>query len=156
MPQKVGRVYGLYNDQDSLQYVGSTVAELSHRFSTHRARCRTDPSCCPLYRQCGGMDGWSIRQLLEMSFDPELTPNALKHAEDATIASMRARGEQLLNHNAAIDSNAARREYARRWRREHPGYMSDASRRHRELRRQMLLQRTADAGTVTLDAFAAA
>ena len=77
----------------------------------------------------------------------------LKEAEQVAIAALRARGEELLNHNAAIDTNAARREYMAEWRRRNPGYMATKSAEHRERRRQ----RAADAaagGTTPLSAFA--
>ena len=79
-----------------------------------------------MYRECGGdgLAGWTIVQLAEVTYDPELTPNALKHAEEAAISAMRARGEPLLNKNRAVDTtNAARREYMAEWRRRNPGYM---------------------------------
>ena len=152
---RTGKVYGLRDRSDRFRYVGSSCQTLLERLHTHKHAARADPLCCPLYRECGGdgLAGWTIVQLAEVTYDPELTPNALKHAEEAAISAMRARGEPLLNKNRAVDTNAARREYMAEWRRRNPGYMATKSAEHRERRRQ----RAADAaagGTTPLSAFA--
>ena len=153
---RTGRIYGLLDSTGRFRYVGSTYQALQERFRGHRHSARADPLSCPLYRECdGNLDDWTAVQLAEIAYDELLMPNALKEAEQVAIAALRARGEELLNHNAAIDSNATRREYQRAWRRrpENRDYMSRKGREHRERRRQ----RAADAvtGTTTpLSAFA--
>ena len=82
------------------------------------------------------MDGWTVELLQSVTFDEQLTPNALRHAEAAAIDSLRARGEQLLNKNAPIDTNVSRRAYMAEFRRRNPTYMSRKSAEHRERRRQ--------------------
>ena len=151
---RTGRIYGLLDSTGRFRYVGSTYQALQERFRGHRHSARADPLSCPLYRECdGNLDDWTAVQLAEIAYDELLMPNALKEAEQVAIAALRARGEELLNHNAAIDTNAARREYMAEWRRRNPGYMATKSAEHRERRRQ----RAADAaagGTTPLSAFA--
>ena len=144
---RTGRIYGLLDSTGRFRYVGSTYQALQERFRGHRHSARADPLSCPLYRECdGNLDDWTAVQLAEIAYDELLMPNALKEAEQVAIAALRARGEELLNHNAAIDTNAARRAYMAEWRRQNAGYMAAKGREHRERRRQKLLQRTAESG----------
>jgi hypothetical protein len=83
-------------------------------------------------------------------------PHALEQAEQIAIDQLREHGAELLNGNHPIDTNAQRRAYMAEWRRRNARYMAEKGREHRERRRQRLLQRMAAAGTVSLDAFAAA
>ena len=99
---------------------------------------------------------WTIVALVELQYDAAVFPHALRQAEQAAIDQLRGQGVVLLNKNAPVDTNAARRAYMAEWRRRNAGYMAAKGREHRERRRQKLLQRTAEAGTVCLDAFAAA
>ncbi len=151
---RTGRIYGLLDSTGRFRNLGSTYHALQERSRGHRHSARADPLSCPLYRECdGNLDDWTAVQLAEIAYDELLMPNALKEAEQVAIAALRARGEELLNHNAAIDSNATRREYMADWRRRNPGYMATKSAEHRERRRQ----RAADAaagGTTPLSAFA--
>ena len=151
---KTGYVYALRDPAGHLRYAGSSGRTPLERFRGHRHSARADPLACPLYRECGGnLDNWSVVQLAELTYDEEVTPHALKDAEQAAISALRARGEPLLNKNRAVDPDAARREYMREWRRAHPTYMADASREHRERRRQRAAAAAAG-GTTPLTAFA--
>ena len=155
MALTVGNIYCLLDSTGARRYVGSSLKDISARLREHKASAQHDPLCSPLYRHvlehCGGtMDGWTVELLQSVTYDPQLMPNALRHAEGIAIESLRARGEQLLNKNKPIDARASRRAYMAEWRRSHPTYMSTKSREHRERRRQRL--RTDD-GTVALGAF---
>ena len=63
--------------------------------------------------------------------------NELLHQAEATaIATLRAQGFQLQNHNAPrLVASPRRREQMRQWRLAHPGYMSAAGKRHYRLRK---------------------
>ena len=153
---QTARVYCLLDGAGQQRYVGSTVQPLEHRLAQHQWACRDDPTASPLYRSVASLDDWTIVALVELQFDAAVFPHALQQAEQAAIDQLREQGAELLNHNRPVDTNAARREYMREWRRRNAGYMAAKGREHRERRRQRLLQRTAEAGTVCLDAFAAA
>ena len=141
MALTVGNVYCLLDPAGARRYVGSSAKDIASRLREHAASAQYDPLSTPLYRHvrehCGGtMDGWTIELLQSVTFDPQLMPNALRHAEAAAIDSLRARGEQLLNKNAPIDTNVSRRAYMAEFRRRNPTYMSRKSAEHRERRRQ--------------------
>ena len=141
MALTVGNVYCLLDPAGARRYVGSSAKDIASRLREHAASAQYDPLGTPLYRHvrehCGGtMDGWTVELLQSVAFDEQLTPNALRHAEAAAIDSLRARGEQLLNKNAPVDTNASRRAYMAEWRRRNPTYMSRKSAEHRERRRQ--------------------
>ena len=60
----------------------------------------------------------------------------LHQAEATTIATLRAQGFELQNHNAPrLVTSPRRREQMRQWRLAHPGYMSATGKRHYHLRR---------------------
>ena len=141
MALTVGNIYCLLDPAGARRYVGSSAKDIASRLREHAASAQYDPLSTPLYRHvrehCGGtMDGWTVELLQSVTFDPQLTPNALRHAEAAAIDSLRARGEELLNKNAPIDTNVSRRAYQAQWRRQHPNYMSRACAAARERRRQ--------------------
>ena len=141
MALTVGNVYCLLDPAGARRYVGSSAKDIASRLREHAASAQYDPLSTPLYRHvrehCGGtMDGWTVELLQSVTFDEQLTPNALRHAEAAAIDSLRARGEQLLNKNAPIDTNVSRRAYMAEFRRRNPTYMSRKSAEHRERRRQ--------------------
>jgi hypothetical protein len=64
--------------------------------------------------------------------------NELLHQAEATaIATLRAQGCELQNHNAPrLVSSPRRHEQMRQWRLAHPGYMSAAGKRHYRLRKE--------------------
>ena len=60
----------------------------------------------------------------------------LHRAEATAIATLRAQGFELQNHNAPrLVTSPWRREQMRQWRLAHPGYMSAAGKRHYRLRK---------------------
>ena len=142
-----GRVYALVDGDGVIRYIGSTQLDLAKRMGLHRTKESLDGSASPLLRYVnahGGFEGWTIREVATITYDPTLNPDALKDAECAAIKTMRAAGHPLLNKNLPKCENRDRREYMRLWRQRNPGYMSRKGREHRERRRVAALAAKAE------------
>jgi hypothetical protein len=142
-----GRVYALVDPDGVIRYIGSTLLELGKRMSLHRTKETHDGSASPLLRYVnarGGFDGWTIREVATITYDPTLNPDALKDTECAAIKTMRTAGHPLLNKNSPKCQNQDRREYMRQWRQRNPGYMARKGREHRERRRVAALAAKAE------------
>ena len=85
------------------------------------------------------MSGWTITQLCEFEYDTVLCADARVLLEQHFIDSLRAAGyNDMLMRNNALCKDTRRRAQMARWRAAHPGYMSTAARRHKELRAEKL------------------
>ena len=81
------------------------------------------------------MDDFKIVVLQTLTV-PHDDDELLHQAEATAIATLRAQGCELQNHNAPrLVSSPRRREQMRQWRLAHPGYMSAAGKRHYRLRK---------------------
>ena len=81
----------------------------------------------------GNMDGFKIVVLQTLTV-PRDDDELLHQAEATAIATLRAQGCELQNHNAPrLVTSPRRREQMRQWRLAHPGYMSAAGKRHYRL-----------------------
>jgi hypothetical protein len=132
-------VYGLEDPDGNLCYAGSTRSHPPRRLTSHQRGCRSDPLRSPLTRwavqRFGGMDGFKIVVLQTLTV-PRDDDEMLHQAEATAIATLRAQGCELQNHNAPrLVSSPRRREQMRQWRLAHPGYMSAAGKRHYRLRK---------------------
>ena len=96
------------------------------------------------------MADWTCTQLCEFEYDTVLCADARVLMEQYFIERLReARYSDMLMRNNALCKDTRRRAQMARWRAAHPGYMSAAARRHKELRGQKLReQQQAQAETV--------
>ena len=145
--QVTGRVYSLVDPDGVTRYIGSTEHELSKRMQLHCLKLEHDCTASPLLRyvsQRGGFEGWTIRQVVAITYDPAVRPDALRDAETSAITALRRAGHPLLNKNLPKCQSADRREYMRQWRQRNPGYMAREGREHRERRRVAALAAKAE------------
>ena len=132
-------VYGLEDPDGNLCYAGSTRSHPPRRLTSHQRGCRSDPLHSPLthwaVQKWGNMDGFKIVVLQTLTV-PRDDDEMLHRAEATAIATLRAQGCELQNHNAPqLVASPRRREQMRQWRLAHPGYMSAAGKRHYRLRK---------------------
>ena len=112
-----GRVYSLVDPDGVNRYIGSTEQELSQRMqllTLHCLKLEHDCTASPLLRyvsQHGGFEGWTIREVVAITYDPVVRPDALRDAETSTITALRRAGHPLLNKNLPKCQSADRREY---------------------------------------------
>ena len=88
------------------------------------------------------MSGWTCTQLCEFQYDTVLCADARVLMEQYFIERLREAGyKDMLMRNNALCKDTGRRAQMARWRATHPGYMSEAARRHKELRAEKLRER---------------